>query len=172
MQGMANRITSADKAMRGTSIGDRLRQVREDLGLSQPQMAEALGMPFGTYQAYEQDRSAQKASMLARLAERGIDLNWLLTGRGPMHVSSRPSGLSEAPVRYGEHPPNGIRFNEELLKVVVSEIERALEEARGKLGPEKKAELVVAVYVLALEQEEAGRPIDRANVLRLVRLAG
>lgn len=146
------------------SIADRLREIRASLGLSQRQMAEHLEIPVGTYQDHELGKSTQKFEMLERLLERGFSSDWLISGRGAMRLFA--SGVAEDP------PQLGVVFNERLLKIVVSEIEHILNEADAELAPDKKAELVAAVYEMALENEGKGQPIDRTKVVRLVRLAG
>src|SRR5258707_412270 len=116
MQEMSSRITSGSKAMQDMTIGERLRLIRADLRLSQTRMAEALSMPYGTYQAYEQDRHEQKAALLARLGALGVNLHWVLTGNGPMQLeSASPRGLAEEPVSFTGHPPNDLRLKEGVL---------------------------------------------------------
>lgn len=157
------------------AFGARLREVRTDLRLSQTQMADKLGLRLGTYQAYEQGRNDGRISALLPLAALGVDLNWLVVGalgHGHKAGESRVTYTSQRP-RIAEIPPKGVGvFNEELLKIVVTEIERTLNENNLELPPEKKGELVAAVYDLAQAEEDAGRRIDRGKVIRLVRLAG
>jgi transcriptional regulator with XRE-family HTH domain len=159
------------------SIGDRLKQIRAHLGFDQRQMAAHLELPARTYQDHELDKSTQKLVFFENLLQRGFSADWLLTGEGSMfapHVVSRspPHGFAEFHPKYGASQPIGLRLNEDLLKVVVSEIERTLNDADAELTPEKKAELVVLVYELALEGEGADQPVDRSRVIKLIRLAG
>lgn len=145
--------------LRGQTIGDRLRQVREDRGLSQQEMASKLNIPFGTYQGYEQDRNGHKAEVLARLREYDVDLNWLIAGSGRMYSDENSTSRRA-------------KVDDDLLTVVVSEVEHLLTERGSILSPGKKAELIVLVYDLAQSEREQGRQLNRGNIVRLVKLAG
>ncbi len=60
----------------------RLRAARTKLGLSQKQMAESAGIPHDSYVKYERDGALPGSDALAGFGLMGIDLTWLLTGRG------------------------------------------------------------------------------------------
>lgn len=61
-------------------IGDRLREERDKLGLTQTEMAKACGVAFRTYCDYEASKTEPKASLLARLNEMGVDVMYILSG--------------------------------------------------------------------------------------------
>lgn len=68
-------------AEENAQIHDRLAHLRREHGLTQEQMARAMGVPYSTYQRYEQGRTPPKMQPLARLAsEMGISLDWLVLG--------------------------------------------------------------------------------------------
>ncbi|SDO03244.1 hypothetical protein SAMN04488516_1176 [Desulfonauticus submarinus] len=52
--------------------------------LSQNKMAKLLGMPLRTYQRLEQENVDIKSSVINKYAKIGVNINWLLTGDGPM----------------------------------------------------------------------------------------
>lgn len=59
--------------------GKRLRELRESLGLSQGEFADALGIPQTTLSGYERERTQPKFEFLNRLCSLySVDLGWLL----------------------------------------------------------------------------------------------
>ena len=63
-----------------SGIGPRLRQERERLGLSQKVFGEIGGVEANAQGKYESGDRAPKADYLSRVAERGVDLLYVLTG--------------------------------------------------------------------------------------------
>jgi transcriptional regulator with XRE-family HTH domain len=64
--------------MRGETMGQRLKRLRERAGLTQRQAAEASGVPLGTLRRWEQDVAEPLLSGAARLAEAlGVSLDEL-----------------------------------------------------------------------------------------------
>ncbi|MBJ2249018.1 helix-turn-helix domain-containing protein [Pseudomonas haemolytica] len=61
-------------------IGSRLRQERERLGLSQKAFGEIGGVEANAQGKYESGGRAPKADYLSRVAERGVDVLYVLTG--------------------------------------------------------------------------------------------
>lgn len=65
------------------TFGDRLAAARGAAGLDQKQMAERIGVKFGTYRNWEEDASEPRANRLTLLAGMlGVSVRWLLTGEG------------------------------------------------------------------------------------------
>ena len=62
-------------------IGDRLRQERERLGLTQPAFADAAGGKKRTLIDWEKGVSSPTAVQLAALAGIGVDVLYILTGQ-------------------------------------------------------------------------------------------
>lgn len=62
-------------------LAARLRVVVNLMSRNQREFAEQVGMPYRTLQDYLAGRSKPGADHLARMAERGVDVYWLLTGR-------------------------------------------------------------------------------------------
>jgi transcriptional regulator with XRE-family HTH domain len=73
------------------SVGSRLREERERCGLTQERMAQAGGVSKRSQIDYEQEKIEMKSAYLAGLAEAGIDIGYVLTGR-----RSVTGSLSEA----------------------------------------------------------------------------
>ncbi len=76
------------------SIGSRLKEERERLGLTIPELAEIAGAKKNTVIDWQKDASSPPAAKLAALGEVGVDLLYVLIGRRSI---GRP-GMSEAEV--------------------------------------------------------------------------
>ncbi|MDT9632562.1 MULTISPECIES: helix-turn-helix domain-containing protein [Pseudomonas] len=63
-----------------SGIGSRLRQERERLGLSQKVFGEIGGVEANAQGKYESGGRAPKADYLSRVAQRGVDVLYVLTG--------------------------------------------------------------------------------------------
>lgn len=72
------------------SIGARLKEERQRLGWTQPAMADAGGVSKNSQIAYEQDGTEMKVSYLTGIAENGVDVMYVLSGKRVAAV-----GLSE-----------------------------------------------------------------------------
>lgn len=65
----------------------RLKEIRESMKLSQKAFGTLLGLSQGTYQKYESGLVSTPQEILEQLADKmGINLHWLITGIGPMHI--------------------------------------------------------------------------------------
>ncbi|MBD3822560.1 MAG: helix-turn-helix domain-containing protein [Thiotrichales bacterium] len=67
-------------------IGQRFREARKFLGMSQTALAEKAGMSLPGYQPNERGTSTPSASILYTFSELGINPYWLLTGKGNMEI--------------------------------------------------------------------------------------
>src|ERR1700761_8347185 len=83
-----------------TAIGDRLKLIRAELGHTQKNMSDILGLGIRTWQTYELGNSLPKAETLNQLSALGYSIDWVLTGRGSMY----PAGLAEEAVAYSHMP--------------------------------------------------------------------
>ncbi|KAA6177269.1 helix-turn-helix domain-containing protein [Pseudomonas veronii] len=63
-----------------SAIGLRLRQERERLGLSQKNFGEIGGVEANAQGKYENGGRAPKADYLSRVAAKGVDILYVLTG--------------------------------------------------------------------------------------------
>lgn len=66
--------------MEPQAIGNRLRDIRQKK--SQKEFAAELGVSFAAIQKYEAGQSVPGGQVLAALAEKGWNVNWVLTGQG------------------------------------------------------------------------------------------
>lgn len=76
------------------TIGERLREERERLKLTQPAIAEAAGTTKQTQHAYETNRTPPKASYLSKVASLGIDVAYVVTGERLENTASTPTELA------------------------------------------------------------------------------
>lgn len=63
------------------SIGNRLRNERERLALSQPAMAEICGVTMRSQRNYEKDERLPDAGYLAAATRANVDVMYVLTGQ-------------------------------------------------------------------------------------------
>lgn len=126
-------------------VADRLREVRRRLGLAtRAQMAEKLGIPASTYNAYESESGPPKIEWLIELVRLGIDANWLLLGEGqPLRAPG--SGTNTGPET----------VDELLLAAMISVVERDGRQSRGR-DPLEKARLVVRLYNDVVQRARTG----------------
>lgn len=76
------------------TIGDRLREERERLKLTQPAMAEAAGTTKQTQHAHETNRTPPKANYLAAVAGLGVDVAYVITGERLENSATTPMELA------------------------------------------------------------------------------
>lgn len=81
-------------ALNARAIGARLAELRDNEGLPQQVFAGQLGLTLRTYQRYEMGEVPPKAQTLAKLAARGVDLNWLLNGPAQLGYEGQPPDIS------------------------------------------------------------------------------
>ena len=63
--------------------GTRLKMLRQSLGLSQQEFAEAIGLSQTTYSGYERERSQPPFDILKKICSiYDVDVNWLLDMKG------------------------------------------------------------------------------------------
>ncbi len=63
---------------------DRIKTWRKHLGWSQAAFCDATSIPLRTQKGYEAGTRAPGSEALASIAKTGVNINWLLTGEGPM----------------------------------------------------------------------------------------
>lgn len=68
-------------------IGTRLAQVRRHLGLTQDELAKEIGTSKRGIQDNEANKAIPGGKALCGLLGLGVNVNWLLTGEGPMRLA-------------------------------------------------------------------------------------
>ena len=102
--------TKADRKL----IGNRLKLLRTKyLKLSQEKLAEILGVKRNTLSNWERGENEMNyEAMLILHSKFGVNINWLLTGEGPMFVSHS----QEEPIK--ETPTNQAGIDRELAQML------------------------------------------------------
>ncbi len=70
------------------NIGKRFRELRKELGYSQKEIAERIGVDRPTINKVELNKRLPSAHTLYRLMELDVSLDWLLYGVGNMFIIS------------------------------------------------------------------------------------
>jgi len=116
------------------SLGQRLKQIRKDLGLTQGQMAARLQTGQSSLSRFEKDLREPGRDFLAKVSQLGISVDWLLTGRGAKRKPPTEE-ISEEAAPYGADLPEDIRQK-------VAELARAAG-VRGEAELQKMAKCAV-----------------------------
>lgn len=95
-------------------LAGRLREARQQLGLTQAKLAEKFGIPYRTVQDGELGHSTPGARVLAAYAKHNVDMNWLLTGK---RISDEAKE-SEPKARKSSPPIKGRNFRIRSRRVV------------------------------------------------------
>ena len=74
------------------SLGERLREERERLGMSQTQFGDLAQVTKKSQMLYEGDQRSPKADYLTAIASQGVDVQYVLTGNRSV-PESQPLGL-------------------------------------------------------------------------------
>ena len=69
--------------MNSTSLGERLRKSRKDLGKSQDEIAESCGVSREMWGKYERDLATPGGEVLTKAALAGFNVHYILTGEAP-----------------------------------------------------------------------------------------
>lgn len=77
-------MTSRPKTPAAIALGQRIKQLRENKGWSQPELARNLGVTNGAVGAWEVGLKSPRRSMAQKVAAMlGVTMEWLLTGNEP-----------------------------------------------------------------------------------------
>lgn len=69
------------------SLAERLKQIREHLKKTQKEIAGDVSVSVQMWQTYEAGKSVPGGNVLEALARMGFNVNWILTGDGPIRLS-------------------------------------------------------------------------------------
>jgi transcriptional regulator with XRE-family HTH domain len=91
------------------TIGSRIKQVREERGVSRPQLAKLAGIPYPTLAGIENDDQSGSTRLHAIAKALRVNVEWLETGNGPKEPVSQPASLSVSrPVRLDPDIVDGV----------------------------------------------------------------
>ena len=112
------------------AIGQRLRKVRDDLGLTQTEMASRVSVSPRTWQSWERAEYYPTAEALRFLAEQGVDVNWVLTGNMtlPAQTSTQDGASSSIVVSAKER--GRVDPGELVIDILTPLLRQAVEDAK------------------------------------------
>lgn len=126
-------------------VGDNIKKIREELGLTQQKFAERIGITQSAIAGAESGKRAlSRQALLAISREFGVRLEWLETGEGEKYAQRDTTILAKLSAAYNLSPKS-----------------RALIENYLKLPPDVRD-------LVALAVEQAAKLYPRATEARLV----
>lgn len=115
------------------AMGPRLAITRNEIGLSQAAMAEALGVSPRAYHSYEKGKRGVPVEALVAMIERfDVDVSWLLMGAKSVRAS----------------------HDFEALKTIENSLDRHLAEEGIKIKSEKRGAIIARWYQSHIEGRE------------------
>jgi transcriptional regulator with XRE-family HTH domain len=79
------------------TIGGRLRMLRKELGLSQQEIADRIGLSVGGWAKSELDKAVPSGDTLLRLKAIGYNPGWILTGFGAKRMETVQAQMEAIP---------------------------------------------------------------------------
>ncbi|TDP74753.1 helix-turn-helix domain-containing protein [Roseateles toxinivorans] len=119
------------------TLGERLRDERVRLGLTQEHLAEILGVALSALQNYEQGRNTLKTPVLERLRRAKVDVDYVVYGRDAAALEPLDADLWERVKAWDAANPNdadGKPLNEYSRYQRVTLFYRWLREDSGSQG--------------------------------------
>jgi transcriptional regulator with XRE-family HTH domain len=144
-----------------SDIGLRLKEWRANLNATQVAFAMQIGVDAGQYRKYEQGRTVPGGEVLTAIAKTGVNLNWLLTGEGPMRLHALPPTPN----------PDKPLADRELLRQAVHGVERGLAGISLTVPPDARANLICAAYDLLLKREAADQSDQVEQFIKQIKAA-
>ncbi|MEG0959994.1 MAG: helix-turn-helix transcriptional regulator [Erysipelotrichaceae bacterium] len=82
--------------MKAITLGDKLQFIRKDMGMSQKDFSEYLGLPQPSLSAYENNRNSPTVDVLINIANKcNISLDWLCGISSAKHTLSSLSDIAD-----------------------------------------------------------------------------
>ncbi|GEM_PF-4264859 len=154
-------------------MGDRLREIREKMGLSVDAMAKKVGMKNRkSWEGYEKGANSPKADVLTILTEEGFNPYWILTGNGSIrgNENGTNSNYQEKGI-YTDLSPGNKKSNyeekwkEEEVRECLRNTMSAVIEFQNKKGlrydPKITPEFILSVFDVVKKDLENARQEDR-----------
>ncbi|MBF0187395.1 MAG: helix-turn-helix transcriptional regulator [Magnetococcales bacterium] len=131
------------------TIGERLKHIRNERGLTQDQLAQKAGIARQTIMAIERGQTQEPRKVLPLCQALGISLEWLLNGEGDIYKSYQNCDL-------------------ELVQMVALHVLQADRDANWKLNPDDLATLIKQGVALMIEYRQDEKD-DKKNIIHLTR---
>lgn len=124
--------------------GQRLKQIRNYLGLHQETMASEMKIPLPTYKGYERGRTSPSFDLCKQLALRNVNINWLLTGEGSMWVDTQINATEE---------------DIAMLTTIIGQVDKMIDSLKMPTGADMRAPMVVRLFHEWKRQKKAGNTV-------------
>lgn len=92
--------------MENSQEKDRLRQIRETLGLNQSEMAKKIGKTQKAWSTYETGENKISPAVYLKLGDLGFNIEWLKSGVGEMYTDKK-TGQSDEKIAMVPFIPSG-----------------------------------------------------------------
>lgn len=155
------------------NVADRFKALREKWGLSQMDMASRLGIARNTWQRHEKGE-LPNGETLQRLAEQGVNIQWLLTGHGSMMIGDPSATPAEGSPTLAPSTDQAGDIDDELMARVVDTIARAYKDAGVALAPMDLGRLAGMHYRRISRTNVSGSPLlwdETLAMLRFLRIS-
>jgi transcriptional regulator with XRE-family HTH domain len=148
------------------AIKDRFLEIRSKLELSQADAASKFDIALGSWKKYEKGPSEPGSGALLGLAKGGININWLLTGIGPMLVTDlgAAAAVQSNPI-IEEEQEYACPVDHDRLLQAITEVNAAVKFHHGS-NRLTDAEMAVAITMAYEEIEEEERQAVQAAKAR------
>ncbi|MFT0892252.1 helix-turn-helix domain-containing protein [Pseudochelatococcus sp. G4_1912] len=143
------------------NVAERLRELRESLGLSQRQMSTVAGLSSRGWQKIESGLSIPGGQTLMKLMEYGFNPAWILTGHGLMTLSDVSGRL----VENKSTQSSSIACDPELLSRINGIISRVYTSMDAHISPEDMGRLAAGKYASILQA--SSDPAERLIMAKL-----
>lgn len=172
-------------------IGVRLRTERERLGKTQADMGAVAGVTRQTQSNYESGERAPDVAYLAAIAQVGVDVQYVVTGKRQLAASvqaqapRKPSDAQSQAQTQGQGQtqgatddwpatPTGPAISLEMMRRVVGLVDSIIRQRGQSPGRDKEIEMIVMAYNYVVvgdgdETKDTDTVQDR-EVMRVVRL--
>ncbi|MBF0454984.1 MAG: helix-turn-helix domain-containing protein [Magnetococcales bacterium] len=160
-----------------SEISERFRLIFGERGAPDA-ISEKVGVPARTLLNYLNGKSEPKASVAAALAkEAGVNVEWLITGEGPMQPGEK-TDQAEIP-QIGGGPSSYPEIGAEQVLEVLAALERFMQNEGTEMETEKKVDLIRLICEeLAAEDQDVvatarreGKLLEVPKVKRILRIA-
>jgi len=112
------------------AIGQRLRKVRDDLGLTQTEMASRVSVSPRTWQSWERAEYYPTAEALRFLAEQGVDVNWVLTGNMTLPAQSATQDGASSSIVVSAKERGRVDPGELVIDILTPLLRQAVDDAK------------------------------------------
>jgi len=149
-----------DKCNLAKDIGKRIKEARKSLGLFQKDFCAQIDMPLPSLRDYEVGKTIPGGEAIAAFLSAGINVNWLLTGIGPMLLKENETVLI---TKYD--PSKAPPLDMELLQYCIEVVESELEKNNLELEPKAKADVIRMMYVFCKVDDKNKQNATLAKIL-------